>query len=128
MTIKQTQLLFYSAAAFNWLAALLLFAPLGLAAALGVQPLPVGGPYEGIMLAAIAVFGVGYFWVARSPRENIALVKLGLLGKLSVVAVIYFYGFANVANLQLVIMVTGDLLFSLLFAVYLINIDKARYA
>ena len=128
MTIKQIQLLFYSAAIFNWLAALVLFAPLGLAAALGLQPLPIGGPYEGIMIAAIAVFGVGYFWVALSPRENLSVVKLGLLGKLSVVGVIYVYGFTGVANLHLVVMATGDLLYSLLFAIYLINIDKTRYA
>jgi hypothetical protein len=128
MTIKQMQLLFYSAAVFNWLAALLLFAPLGLAAVIGLEPLPIGGPYEGIMIAAIVVFGVGYFWVARSPRENISVVKLGLLGKLSVVAVIYFYGFTGVANLHLVAMATGDLLYSVFFAIYLINIDKTRYA
>ncbi len=119
MTIKQTQVIFYSAAVFNFLAALILFAPTGLAAQLGIHPLPEGGVYESVMVGAIAVFGVGYAWVGRNPKENIGIAKLGLLGKLAVVAVVYSYAFSGGVNLMFAVLVSGDLLYSILFAIYL---------
>ena len=124
MTGNQTRWLFYSAAAFNFLAAVILFAPSGIAATLGLQPAPVGGPYEAIMVAAIALFGIGYAWVGAKPAENRAIVKLGLLGKLAVPAVVYSYALAGEANLVFALLVSGDLLYSIFFVAFLRTSDK----
>ncbi len=119
MNIQRDQRLFRSAAVFNWLAAAVLFAPFGIAAQLGIRPLPEGGPFETVMVAAIIVFGFGYWWVALEPYKNLPIVKLGLLGKLAVVASIYVYAWLGIANLTLAALASGDLIYSILFGVFL---------
>jgi hypothetical protein len=119
--MQHIKLLFRSAAVFNWLAAAALFAPLGIAAQLGVQPEPAGGPFEAIMVVAISVFGIGYWWVANSPLENLPIVKLGLLGKIAVVTTVYIYAWTGAANLTLAALASGDLVYSILFGAFLLK-------
>lgn len=119
MAETQVRWLFRSAAIFNWLAATALFAPLGIAEFIGVRPVPGGGPYEIIMTAAIAVFGFGYWWVAQAPGENLGIVKLGLLGKVAVVAITYYFAWVGPANAMLALLVSGDLVYAALFTLFL---------
>ena len=127
MSNQYVRLLFRCAAVFNWIAAAVLLAPLGIASQLGAKPVPAGGPFEAIMVAAIAVFGVGYWWVAQAPRENLSIVKIGLLGKLAVVAIVYFYTWFGVANLTLAALASGDLVFSALFGAFLLTNIARRH-
>jgi hypothetical protein len=117
--MRHHRALFYSAAVFNWIAALILFAPLGIARVLGLAPLPTGGVYEQIAIVAIAAFGLGYWWVARDPAGNRSIVKLGLLAKLAVVAVVLLCVVQGTGNARLAVLVSGDLISVVLFAMHL---------
>lgn len=119
MNAKHITRLFYVAALYNWLAALVFVAPLGLAASLGVSPVPVGNAYEYIMCAAIAVFGLGYWWVAKAPVRNRDIVKLGLIGKLAVVAIAFGSFYAGTAHGVFAGLASGDLAFAILFMIFL---------
>jgi len=117
--MNATRVLFRSAALFNWAAALILLAPLGLAARLGLEPLPVGSVYEFIAAAAIALFGLGYWWAGTDPLRNRPLIELGLIGKIAVVALVGCAVLTGQANWRLAALASGDLVYAALFAVHL---------
>ena len=95
MTAKQQRIMFYSAAIFNWCACLIFFAPLGIAASLDLSHSVAinDGPFDQVALMAIALFGLGYWMVARNPDANRGIVLLGLIGKLAVVAIFFGHYF-----------------------------------
>jgi hypothetical protein len=116
MTIRQQRLLFYSAAAFNWLACVLFFPAFGLSDRLGLTPAMTNGPYDQIALVAIALFGYGYWIVAGNPAANRGIVVLGLIGKLAVVSILFgHYFFVGDVNLRLAGVTVGDLIYCALF-------------
>jgi hypothetical protein len=119
MQLKHARLLFYVAAVFNFAAVVLLHPASGMAAALGLSPAAGSGVFDQIALLAIFAFGVGYWLVARNPDRNRDLVKIALVAKLGVVAVIGAHFLAGSANARLVLLVSGDLLFSLAFLYFL---------
>jgi hypothetical protein len=119
MIMRSSGALFYSAAIFNWIAAAVLFAPFGVAQRLALAPLPGDGLYEHIAVGAIAIFGLGYWWVARSPAANQGIVRLGIAGKLLVVAIVYVDAIFGAANLRMAALVSVDLLYAALFAQHL---------
>lgn len=125
MSDSQVRLLFKISAIFNWTAALIFFAPLGIAAAIGIQPVPNGNTFELIGVLAIAMFGLGYWWVAMDPMANLSIVKLGLISKLLVVFVVYLSVFNGAANLILAALVSGDLIFAALFGKFLSGIKQS---
>tara|TARA_R110001592_G_scaffold354464_2_gene654140 strand:+ start:181 stop:558 length:378 start_codon:yes stop_codon:yes gene_type:complete len=124
MNDSQVRLLFKVSAVFNWAAAVILFWVSGIAVDLGMQPVPNGNAYELIGVLAIAMFGLGYWWVGENPKENISIVKLGLISKLLVVIVVYSCFFAGTANLNLAILVSGDLVFAALFGKFLADVKR----
>ncbi|CAE6823026.1 hypothetical protein R70006_06777 [Paraburkholderia domus] len=119
MQLKHARLLFYVAAVFNFAAVVLLHPASGMAAILGLSPAPGSGVFDQIALLAIFAFGVGYWLVARNPERNRDLVKIALAAKLGVVAIIVAHFLADSANARLVLLVSGDLLFSLAFLYFL---------
>ncbi len=122
MTSKQQRGMFYSAAIFNWCACLLFFAPLGIASVLNLSHSvsSSSGPFEQIALMAIALFGLGYWMVARDPDANRGIVLLGLIGKLAVVAIIFgHYFMVGDVNFNLAGLSIGDLLYSWFFLQFL---------
>ena len=119
MTSTQIRALFYSAAVFNWCAAVLFFPPTGLARLLGLLPLAGNGVFDQIALLAIFGFGIGYALVAYDPPRNRGVVVLGAVLKLGVVAIIYAHSLVGDANVRMALLVTGDLIYAALFLQYL---------
>jgi hypothetical protein len=119
MQLKHARLLFYVAAVFNFAAVVLLHPASGMATALRLSPAAGSGVFDQIALLAIFAFGVGYWLVARNPDRNRDLVKIALVAKLGVVVVIGAHFLAGSANARLVLLVSGDLLFSLAFLYFL---------
>jgi hypothetical protein len=120
MTAKQQRIMFYSAAIFNWCACLIFFAPLGIASALNLSHSVGNGPFEQVALMAIALFGLGYWMVARNPDANRGIVVLGLIGKLAVVAIFFdHYFLVGDVNFNLAGLSIGDIIYSALFAQFL---------
>ncbi|MEX1665285.1 hypothetical protein [Zhongshania arctica] len=124
MSESQARLLFQISAIFNGIACLILFAPFGIAGQLGVRPIPAGGPFELIAVSAIALFGLAYFWVSKNPYGNLQLVKLGLIGKIAVVAIVYYSAFVGTASLEFAALASGDIVFSGLFIWFLVDAKK----
>lgn len=119
-TPTYTRTLFRTAALFNFGAAALFLPAFGLAAMLGLQPLAGNGLFEQIALLAIGTFGLGYWMVAGDPQAHRGIVQLGLLAKLGVVALAWAHVlFVGDANVRLGVLVSGDLLYALLFIQHL---------
>jgi hypothetical protein len=83
--------LFTVGAIWNW-AVVGLFVPL---AALRLPPLswflndiPESFLWFYLFMGLVAVFGAGYYWVAQDARRNRSIIKMGVLGKLIVVALV----------------------------------------
>jgi hypothetical protein len=121
MQLKQAKAMFTVAALFNFTAAILLHPASGIAAALGLTPLMGGGPFDQIALLAIAVFGIVYWIVAADPSGNHGLIKIGLISKLGVVGIIVWHYVAGTANLRMLVLVFGDVLFALAFVAFLVT-------
>ena len=119
MTSTQIRALFYSAAVFNWCAAVLFFPPTGLARLLGLLPLAGNGLFDQIALLAIFGFGIGYALVAYDPPRNRGVVVLGAVLKLGVVAIIYAHYLLGDATVRMAFLVSGDLIYAALFLQYL---------
>ncbi|MDM0048853.1 hypothetical protein [Variovorax sp. J22R115] len=115
MTTTQTKALFYCGALFNWGGVLILSL---LAGPLGLQP-PHLNLFGQIALLAIFAFGCGYWMVGSNPRANRGIVVLGIFSKLGVVAIVWAHWLAGNATTQMAALVMGDVLFALLFAMYL---------
>jgi len=125
MSPSQQRLLFYSAAIFNWSACLILYAPLGIASALNLSHAVHNGPFEQVAIMAVAIFGLGYWMVARNPEAHRGIVILGLIGKIAVVAILLgHYFLVGDININLAALSSGDVIYSVLFFMYL-NSSKA---
>jgi len=120
VTDRQTKILFYSAAIFNWAACLLFIEPLGLAETFNLSHAVSNDPFGQIALLAIAIFGFGYWMVPRDPAAYRGIVILGLIGKIGVVAIAFgHYFFVGDVNLNLASLTIGDVIFAVLFFRYL---------
>lgn len=115
MTTTQTKTLFYSAALFNWGAVVILSL---LARPLGLEP-PHLNLFGQIALLAIFAFGCGYWMVGRAPNAHRGIVSLGALSKLGVVAIVVSHWLAGSATTQMAALVSGDVVYALLFLTYL---------
>ncbi|KRC53323.1 MULTISPECIES: hypothetical protein [unclassified Nocardioides] len=120
MPARQARILFRTAALFNAAAVLLFLPALGLAEDLGLRPVPTDTVFSHIGIAAIGLFGVGYWMAGGSPDRNRGIVQLGLAGKVLVVAIVAGHLVDGTANGRLTAVVSGDVVFSLLFAWYLV--------
>ena len=110
MSPQKIRILFRTAALFNWSAVVFFLPALGIADRLG-HGAPTGTPFEHVGLGAIALFGIGYWMVASAPEQNRGIVQLGLLGNVS---------------LPLALVVSGDIVFAVLFARYLVGTREAH--
>ena len=116
MNLRQQRILFYSAAVFNWLACVMLFPETGIAGRLGLAPLMTHGPFDQIALFAIALLGLGYWMVARNPSAHRGIIVLGIIGKLSVVSILFgHYFLSGDVTLALASLSLGDVIYSVLF-------------
>ena len=116
MKAKSMRIMFTTAAWFNWLA--------GLAVAVNVEllfglfritPLPTEPLFLQLFAWLVVVFGIGYFWVSRDPVANVPIIKLGMIGKLSVVLVSLACVLTGSVSWQMMTLVSADLLYAILF-------------
>jgi apolipoprotein N-acyltransferase len=116
MTKKANGPMFLTAAVFNWGVglALVINAPL-LFDLFRVTPPPAEPLFLQLFAWLVIVFGIGYFWVWKDPEANISIVKLGILGKLTVVLVALGCVLAGAVSWQMMILASADLLYVYLF-------------
>jgi len=116
MTKKARSPMFLTAALFNW--------AVGLALALKAQllfdlfrvtPSPTEPLFLQLFSWLVIVFGIGYFWVWKDPAANVPIIKLGILGKLSVVLAALACVVMGAVSWQMMILASADLLYVFLF-------------
>lgn len=79
-----------------------------------------GGPFSILMAGLlIAVFGIGYAMVAAAPAQNRGIVWIGAIGKLGAFALGAIQYNAGIAPFQTFALGCGDLVFVVLFALFL---------
>jgi hypothetical protein len=109
-----------SAACFNWLVAVaLLIIPAKLFQLFSVTPLPTEPLFLHLFTALVFTFSMGYYWASQEFAANAPIVRLGMIGKLAV----FLTGLANTllgnVSWQILLLVSVDLLYAILFFIAL---------
>ncbi len=116
VTENPHKLMFTLAAWFNWLiAASFIFATNWTLNLWGISPVPESPVYLHFFGILVFMFGVGYFWISRDPVANRPLIKLGAIGKLLLVGVGVIDVLLGFVSWQVLMPLSFDLLFSVLF-------------
>jgi hypothetical protein len=116
VTEKSVKTMFLTAAIFNWLVGLALAARAQLLFGLFmVSPLPSEPLFLQLFSWLVIVFGIGYFWVSRDPAANVPIIRLGVLGKMSVVLVSLGCVATGVVSWQMMLLASADGVYALLF-------------
>jgi len=107
---------FFIAAIFNWIVALVLVADVqGFFKVLSISQLPKEPLFVDLFSGCVAVFGVGYYWISRDIAGNLNILKLGIYGKSTVVAVAIGYCSTGMVDWPFMVPVFGDFIFTLYF-------------
>jgi len=123
------RLIFRLAALFNFSVAIPLWAaPVWLSTLLGLEPVPTDILYTDLFAVLALTFGIGYWWVGADPVRNQVVLKMGICGKLLVVGVGYWHFFIGATNLPFALLVTGDLLWALVFWRFLWTHPEFRWS
>ena len=116
MTSKSIRIMFTTAAWFNWLAGLAVAVNAELLFGLfRITPLPTEPLFLQLFAWLVIVFGIGYFWASRDPAANVPVIKLGMIGKLSVVLVSLACVLTGSVSWQIMLLMSADLLYVILF-------------
>ena len=108
--------MFTTAAWFNWLAGLAVAVNAELLFGLfRITPLPTELLFLQLFAWLVIVFGIGYFWASRDPAANVPVIKLGMIGKLSVVLVSLACVLTGSVSWQIMLLMSADLLYVILF-------------
>ncbi len=108
--------LFLSAAIFNWVVGLgMLLAYRPLFEMIGAAPIPEDPFLVQQFAGLVLIFGLGYFWASRDFARNIPVVKLGMLGKLSVFTLALIHVVLGAVTWQFLALASVDLVYALLF-------------
>ena len=113
--------MFYVAALWNWLAAVVvLLITLIFHYGLGISVLL--GPL-GVQLFCmfVALFGYGYWLLARDTSRNDGIVILGVIGKVLVFGLFMAYAIAGRIQFAVAAPTSIDALFAILFVEFLLN-------
>jgi len=120
--------MFIVGAIHNWVAALIfLFAYKELFALFGMEPMN----YPVIMqlfMGLVIVLGIGYFWVGLNINQNHDIVKLGVIGKITVVLLLTGHWLMGNVPVYMVFCASGDVIFTILYIEFLLNFAKTREA
>jgi hypothetical protein len=119
MMMKLWRSVFALAALFNLaVGGSMCAAPLLVAERLGVGG--AGAPYAMAMVGLlIAMFGIGYAMVAVNPPGNRGIVWIGMIGKAGAVLIGWLQYSAGALPLSSFSLAAGDVLFVVLFALFL---------
>ncbi|MDD5711427.1 MAG: hypothetical protein PHY31_01565 [Smithellaceae bacterium] len=78
-------------------------------------------------MAAVIIFGIGYYWVSRDLLANRAVVWLGLVSKLIIFFTFVYYFALGQAAWFSVLVCSGDFIFSILFILFLYQTKDGIY-
>lgn len=116
--------LFRVGALWNWGATgLFFFAHAHIFPFIGMIP-PSSPVFLKLFLALAFVFGIGYFWVSRDLTGNLAVVRMGIIGKGAVFFLMTHYWLIGDISFLLVITGVVDLFFAVLFTEFLLTLKK----
>jgi hypothetical protein len=108
--------LFFSAAIFNWLVALVfLFAYQPAFKLLGITPIPDNPIYLHLFAILVAMFGWAYYQAGTDFIANRNLIELGAIAKIAVFLLPFGYFLVGLISWQLPLLASVDLLYALLF-------------
>ena len=111
-----TRTLFLTAAFFNWAVGLALaFKAQFLFELFRVSPAPTEPLFLQLFSWLVIVFGIGYFWASKDPAANVPIIRLGILGKMSVVLASLGCVATGVVSWQMMLLASADLVYALLF-------------
>lgn len=129
MTSRSARAVFLTGAIFNWLVGLALLYDAALVFDLfRVTPVPTESLFVQLFAWLVIVFGVGYFWISQDPSGNVPIIKLGMLGKASVVLVCLAAVLMGTVSWQMMILASVDGVYAVLFFTALKTIRKAAGA
>lgn len=121
------RLMFRLAGVFNIVVAIPLWiAPVTLSRLLGLEPVPVDVLYTDLFALLVLTFGIGYWRAGGDPVRNRVMIEQGIIGKLLVVFVGYQHFIAGTTSFPMVALVTGDLVWAILFLSYLLRHPERR--
>jgi hypothetical protein len=116
MTDQSQKMLFTLAAVFNWLVGLLLFFNAGLLFELfHISPIPTETVFLRLFAGLVFCFGFGYYWAGNDLATNAPLIRLGIVGKLSVVAIAAYEIMLGNISWQFMLVASADLVFAVFF-------------
>jgi len=121
--LKFYRYLFISGAIWNFvIAGTLLFKSF-----FGFSPFPDAALmyFQGFLMAVL-LFGAGYFMVGLNINKNHGIVWLGAIGKILVFIFLVVYYFMGHIKFYLVLVGIGDLIFAILFIIFLIKYKSIR--
>jgi hypothetical protein len=115
------QRMFLTGALWNLLGGIVLVAITGKIFSSAKLPPPQPPVFYYAWIALFMTFGIGYWMVSADPYGNRNIVILGIIGKLafSVIFVTYMVLFSGQVPLLFLIPIVGDLIFVVLFWMFL---------
>jgi hypothetical protein len=124
---KGNKTMFLTAAIFNWAVGLTLaFKAEFLFELFRVTPVPAEPLFLQLFSWLVIVFGIGYFWAFKDPVANVPVIKLGIVGKLSVVLVALACVLAGAVSWQMMLLASADLVYVVLFWLALKGMRSVR--
>jgi len=108
--------LFISAAAFNWIAAVVfVFASDWTLAILSLEPSPTALLFLHLFSTLVFLFGIAYYRAATDLAGQAEVIKLGGIAKLALVVVAALDVVLGVVSWPILVPLAGDLVYGLLF-------------
>ena len=74
----------------------------------------------------VFAFGLGFYFISKSTTENHGLIKIAIFEKIWVFAMGLYYFLIAQASIWVIVVVSGDLLFGLLFLEDLLALRKMQ--
>jgi len=114
--MNSPRILFTHAAIFNCSIGFgILFAYQFLFGLIGMAPIPSNPLFLHLFAGIVVIFGIGYYWVSRDLQNNIAVVKMGIIGKLTVFGLVLGHFIAGNVTWHLMAIASMDFVYALLF-------------
>ncbi|MEP6868813.1 MAG: hypothetical protein ABJA20_09870 [Novosphingobium sp.] len=113
---KPRPTLFLIAAFWNWAIAISTVIAPALVYQLTMPiPAPANLAMTYLFMGLVLVFGIGYFWAWRDFTRNASVIRLGVVGKLTVFVISAIAVLTGQIGMLLFVVATGDFIFALLF-------------
>jgi len=116
--------MFFISALWNW-GVSLLFISLSIINKQFLSPflnrIPESMMFFYAFLAAVFIFGIGYYWIGKDVQRNRDIIKIGILGKIAVFALFLIYTISGEVTLIGLMAAIIDLVFAGLFVEVLIK-------